>query len=252
MLCRRDTLSGVVLEIEQYTISDNVVNIKKSKPKVHTRTPEEKIIHNDKKSERQFIRNVNTNFNSFAYYVTLTYADEYLPDNYNDAQKQLRLYNRRLKYRCPKAKIIAVTGYGSRSKRLHHHLIILGANEDDIKSKWINGKLVRAERLRAHNYYNGIDQGEDYTGLAIYLHEHTKGTSHVGKRWIQTKNLEQPDEKPAREIKKPYSEDKPPKAPKGYMLVAITSYPYFVNSYIKFKYVRIPPKPLDIQFHMLS
>lgn len=249
MLCRRDTLSGAVLEIEQYTAADNVLNIKTATPKeVKPKTPEEKEEHNRHKSEKHFIRVVNANFNAHAYYVTLTYDNEHLPESYADAQKQLRLYVRRLKYRCPKAKIIGVTGYGTRSGRLHHHLIIDGVNEEDILSKWIGGELVRAEHLKQNNIYNGVDHGEDYTGLAVYLHAHTNCVTN-GKRWVQTKTVEMPDEKPVKEIKRAYSEDKPPKAPKGYMYIGVTSCPYFASTYINFKYVRIPAKSLQIESH---
>lgn len=252
--CRRKTLSGAVLEIEQYTIPDNIVNIKRSTPKIRKDlTPEEKAEHNRQKSEKHFIRIINTNFTSSAYYVTHTYDDEHLPVNYDEAVKIINKYSRRLKYSNPDARIIAVTGYGIISGRLHHHLIIDGVAESDILNKWIHGKVSKAEHLREHNYYNGIDHGEDFTDLACYLHRHTP-PEHKGKRWYQTKNLQKPNQKPAKEVKTAYSEKNPPKAPKGYIFVESYRCTYYVSSYIRFKYVREVQKPLNIipQFHFKS
>lgn len=44
---------------------------------VNVRTEEEKARYNNHKSEKHFIRLVNTNFTSAAYYVTLTYNNEH-------------------------------------------------------------------------------------------------------------------------------------------------------------------------------
>lgn len=74
-----------------------------------------------------------------------------------------------------------VTGFGSRSGRLHHHLIVSDVSESDILNKWTFGEIAKVEHLRKDNYYNGVNHGEDFTALAIYLHQHTP-TEHKGKR----------------------------------------------------------------------
>lgn len=246
MRCLKKTQSGTVCEIEVYSVPDNVKLTKSTEPKPqNVRTPEEKARYNNHKSEKHFVRLVNTNFTSAAYYVTLTYDNEHLPESYIEAVKNLDNYVRRLRYSNPHAKIVAVTGYGGRSGRLHHHLIVSGVSEGDILDKWTGGEIVKAEHLRKDNYYNGVNHGEDFTALAVYLHQHTPA-EHKGKRWKQTKNIQQPEQKKAKQIKRVYSELCPPKTPKGFALVEVKTCEFF-NGYICFKYVRVPCEPLNIQ-----
>lgn len=145
--CKRVTRSGAVYEVEFYPVSETVRDFSNSKPEpANVRTDEEKARYNNHKSEKHFIRLVNTNFTSAAYYVTLTYANEHLPESYAEAVKNLDNYIRRLRYSNPHAKIVAVTGYGSRSGRLHHHLIISGVSEGDLLGKWLLGDIAKVER----------------------------------------------------------------------------------------------------------
>lgn len=136
MRCLKKTQSGAVCEIEIYSVPDGVKLTKNTEPKPqNVRTDEEKARYNRHKSEKHFVRLVNTNFTSAAYYVTLTYDNEHLPPSYAEAVKNLENYVRRLRYSNPHAKIVAVTGCGSRSGRLHHHLIVSGVSEGDILGK---------------------------------------------------------------------------------------------------------------------
>ncbi|MBQ8780682.1 MAG: hypothetical protein IJZ72_03290 [Oscillospiraceae bacterium] len=250
--CLVTTISGPVLEIEQVPISEKVGNLSRVtlENKDNIRTPEEKEKYNRHKSCKVFVRIVCSSFTSKGFYVTLTYSDEYLPSDYQAAQKELENYIRRLKYSNPNAVIVAVTGYGKSTGRLHHHLIIEGVNEADIFKKWGKGEVVKAEHLREHNIYNGIDHGEDFTALAEYLHAHTP-SEHKGRRWKQTKNISKPYQKRKKLNSKVYSPENPPKAPEGYKLVTARpneDYSYFYKSgYSYFKYVRIVDEPLNIQ-----
>lgn len=240
MRCSKKTISGAVCEIEVYSVSDGVKLTKNTEPKpVNVRTDEEKARYNRHKSEKHFVRLVNTNFTSAAYYVTLTYDNEHLPPSYTEAAKNLDNYTRRLRYSNPHAKIVAVTGYGSRSGRLHHHLIVSGVSEGDILGKWFLGDIAKVEHLHGNEY------GEDFTALAVYLHQHTPA-EHKGKRWKQTKNIIQPIQSKVQEVKRPYSENRPPKAPDGFALVEVKTCEFF-NGYLCFKYVRVPCEPLNIQ-----
>ena len=152
MTCMREIRSGAVLEREYYAVADAPRNIGKSEPKPQNlRTPEEKEIYNRRKSEKQFIRLVNSNFTSNDYYVTLTYDDEHYPESYKQALDDLRNYIRRLKYSNPAARIVGVVGYGTKTGRLHLHLMIGGVCELDIISKWNGGKVAKFEKLRQHN-----------------------------------------------------------------------------------------------------
>lgn len=246
MRCLKKTRSGVVCEIEVYSVPDGVKLTKNTEPKPqNVRTDEGKARYNNHKSQKRFIRLVNTNFTSTGYYVTLTYDNEHLPESYAEAVKNLDNYIRRLRYSNPHAKIVAVTGFGSRSGRLHHHLIVSGVSEGDLLGKWFLGDIAKVEHLRKDNYYNGLNHGEDFTALAIYLHQHTPA-EHRGKRWKQTKNIQQPVQEKSKPIKKVYNEKNLPKAPKGYVLAEVKSCEFF-NGYICFKYLRVSCEPLNIQ-----
>lgn len=241
---RKDTRSGAVHEIEIYSAPICRDPMPKPRPE-RVRSAEEREIYNRKKSEKHFVRLVNTNFTSKDYYVTLTYDNEHLPSCFEAAQNNLDNYTRRLKRGNPQAKIISVTGYGKKSGRLHHHLIISGVAEADIINKWNGGAVVRAEKLRAHNFYNGKDCGEDFTGLALYMFAHTP-TDHKGKRWKQTKSIQQPYSEKPKAVSRVYSESRPPKAPNGFELAEVFTSDFYGSGYIRFKYVRIPQRELNI------
>ena len=94
--------------------------------------------------------------------------------------------------------------------------------------------------MREHNYYDGVDHGRDYSGLANYLFDHW--TKEVGgHRWFQTKNAKKPEREPAAEVhvRGGYSAKRPPRAPTGYTLVEVKTTKY---GYHYFKYVWMPPK----------
>ena len=97
---------------------------------------------------------------------------------------------------------------------------------------------ARIEQLREHNYYNNVDHGQDFTGLANYLFDHWT-EDQGGHRWKGTKNLRKPQKDEVQEAKRNYSEDHPPITPKGYMLVETKATKY---GYLYFKYIKIPPK----------
>ncbi len=245
-VCRKKTRSGAVYEVEFYPVPDGIKNARHSEPiPENIRTPEQKEEYNRHQSEKRFVRSVNTTFTSESFYDTLTYDDEHYPDSYYKAEKELEKYIRRLRYCNPNARIVAVTGYGSISGRLHHHLIIDGANDKDILRLWTNGKVAKHENLREHNYYNGVDYGEDFTALACYLHRHTPA-GHRGKRWKQTKSIIKPVQDTAI-AKRVNSEKNPPEAPEGFVLVEVRKCEYYASGYIYFKYVREVRGKLSIQ-----
>lgn len=235
--CKRNIYSGCVLDVEVYTINDGVKNADDIENKLfRPRTAEEKRTANERQAKKRFTRNMNATFSSGGLYVTLTYDNENLPQSYKEAVQNLKNFIRVLRYKFPDAKIMAVTGYGRRSGRLHHHLVVSGVEESFIVKKWNKGLITRIETLRAHNVYNGIDHGRDYTALAHYLFAHAVDRGK-GKRWVQTKNISQPEKEEAKEIKRNYSVDKPPRTPKGYILVDAYE---GVNGFLNFKYVKIP------------
>lgn len=244
--CKRTTISGVVLEQEFYTVAERA-NIKKSKPQPERfANQEERDEYNLRKSLKRFIQEVNTNFNHHAYYATLTFNPEFLPDDFKEAEKILGNYIRRIQHVYPLAKIVAVMGRGHQTGRIHFHLIIADVPKYIILAKWTLGDITRIEHLRRHNYYkdeNGIsiDCGEDYTALATYLFNHWSKEQGTRKRWKATKTIVSPKKSDPKAVAVNYTLDKPPKAPKGYMLVEAKQNPFYKNSYLYFKYVLIPP-----------
>ena len=73
-------------------------------------------------------------------------------------------------------------GRGKGTHRIHFHMVSEGIPEEQIRKLWGMGEIVRIEHLREHNYYSGIDHGQDYTGLANYLFGHWT-PEQGGHRW---------------------------------------------------------------------
>ena len=80
---KRVTVSGAVLEQEIFNVAPNTKNLRDAAPKpAAERTEQEKEEYNLKQSLKRFIRIVNHNFNSKSYYVTLTFDDAHLPQDF--------------------------------------------------------------------------------------------------------------------------------------------------------------------------
>lgn len=235
---KRRTFSGVVCEQEVFTVSDRLRDLRKAEPRQRFKTDEEREQHRINISRRKHARAFNENFSPRSLYSTLTFDNEHECHEYRDVKRIRDLYVRRLKYACPDAVIFIYVGRGKSTQRFHIHMVSDGVPEEFIKTKWEFGSVLRIEHLREHNYYDGIDHGQDYTGLANYLFDHWT-PEQGGHRWKQTRNARKPEREEAKEIKREYTEAKPPRAPKGYILVETKSTKY---GYLYFKYVLEPPK----------
>ncbi len=236
---KRRIFSGSVCEQEVYDIPEQTRNIKAAKPPIpRFKTEEEREQHKLGISRRRHARLVNENFSPTSLYSTLTFSNEYEVHTFEEAKHIRNNFIRRLKYACPDARIMVYLGRGKSTSRIHLHMLSEGVPQEVILRQWYLGSVVRIEHLKEHNYYDGIDYGQDYTGLANYLFDHWT-PEQGGHRWKPTKNLRQPEKEAPKEIKREYSENKPPRAPKGYMLVESKATRY---GYLYFKYVKIPPK----------
>lgn len=232
---KRRTFSGVVCEQEVFTVAANTKNLKAAEPRERFRTDEERQRHKLLMSRRHHARIVNANYSPSSLYSTLTLDNENEVHTFEEARKIRDRYVRRLKYTFPDARINIYMGRGKSTDRIHFHMLSDGVPEKKITEKWTHGRIVRIEPLRAHNYYNGIDHGQDYTGLANYLFDHWTPEQGSGHRWKQTKNIQQPDRETPTVIKRNYSESKPPRAPKGYRLVECKGNRF---GYMCFKYIK--------------
>ena len=141
-------------------------------------------------SRKQFIRLLNANFTKDDYIMHLTYSNENLPPNIEDAEKEVYKLIRKINYRRKKkklqnAKYIYVTEYDPQKKiRVHHHLIIEGGIDRKVmKDLWTNGIRIKVEELEPDEY--------ELSGLANYLSKDPKGK----KRWKASKGLKQPRER---------------------------------------------------------
>ena len=235
---KKRTFSGVVCEQEVFTISDRVQDIRKAEPRQRFKTPEEREQHRINISRKKHARYFNENFIPRSLYSTLTFDVEHECHEYRDVKRIRDLFVRRLKYAYPDAVIFIYVGRGKSTHRFHIHMVSDGIPEDFTEKKWEFGSVLRIEHLREHNYYNGIDHGQDYTGLANYLFDHWT-PEQGGHRWKQTRNAKKPDAEKPTEVKRNYSEAKPPRPPKGYIFVEAKSTKY---GYQYFKYVLEPPK----------
>lgn len=234
MRAKRRFFSGCVCEQEVYTVPDRVRNIKKAEPRPRFSSKEEYDEFKRQIARRNFARKVNATFSPQSLYITLTLDRENEAHTYEEADTIINPFWRRLRRLNPNAQIVLAKGFGKRTSRIHFHMIVNGITEEQIREKWNAGRVARIEHLREHNYYNGVDHGRDYTGLANYLFDHwepEQGKNH----YKGTKNLCEPEREAATEAKRAYSEGKPPRPPKGYKLVEVKTTKY---GYMCFKYVK--------------
>lgn len=229
--------SGAVCEQIVFTVPDRSMDIRKAKPKARFNTPEERAEHRLGISRRRHVRIVNANFGPQSLYSTLTLDDENEVHSFREARRLRDNFYNRLKRRYPKAKIMIYMGRGKHTHRIHFHMLTDGIPEEAIEKLWGMGDVKRIEHLREHNYYDGVDHGQDYTGLANYLFNHWT-EEQGGHRWKGSRGtLVKPEYEDAVEVKRNYTVDKPPRTPKGYMLVEARETKYGLLHY---KYVRVP------------
>lgn len=236
---KKRTFSGVVCEQEVYDIPDRIKDVRNAKPpRPRFKTEEEREQHRIGISRRKHTRLVNSNFTHNSLYSTLTLSNQFEVHAFEEAEKIRKNFMKRIKRKFPDARMMIYMGRGKSTHRIHFHMLSDGVPEEAIRQKWNLGNIIRIDHLKEHNYYDGIDCGEDYTGLANYLFDHW--TPEQGrKRWSATQNLIKPEEEAPKEIKREYTETKAPLAPKGYILVESKSTKY---GYLYFKYVKKPPK----------
>lgn len=231
---KRRTFAGAVLEQEVYTVSDNVREPEQADKRIRFHTEEERAEHRLHISRTRHARLFNENFSPTSFYSTLTFDMENECHDIWEAKKLRDLYFRRLRYAFPLAVIFIYIGRGKHTNRFHLHMVSDGIPKEAIAEKWKYGHVKRVDRLRANNFYDGKDYGQDYTGLANYLFDHW--TPEIGgHRWKQTRNAKAPLREKMVEVVREYSIIRPPMAPPGYRLVEARGTRY---GYLYFKYVR--------------
>lgn len=235
---KKRIFSGTVCEQLVFSVSDRTRKIAEAKPRLRFKNQAEREQHKLLISRRRHARLINENMDPSGLYSTLTFSNEYEVHTFEEARMVRDRFWRRLTYHHPDAVIFLYMGRGKATNRIHFHMISKGVPEETIRKYWPYGTVVRIEKLRSHNYYDHVDHGQDYTGLANYCFDHW--TEEVGgHRWKATRNARKPEEEDAQEVKRDYTVEKPPKPPKGYILVAASANKY---GYLYFKYVKEPQK----------
>ncbi len=236
---KKRIFSGTVCEQIVYNVSEKAEKseLLKAKPRLRFKTEEEREKHKLGISRRCHARAFNANFSPTSLYSTLTLDDEHEVHTFSDAKRIRDKFIRRLKYTYPDAVIFAYLGRGKNTHRIHLHMVSEGVPEEAIIGKWGQGEIRRIEHLREHNYYNGVDHGMDYTGLADYLFNHWT-QEQGGHRYKCTRNAKKCDREEATEARRNYTQKNPPIAPPGYILVEYKGTSY---GYMYFKYILKPP-----------
>lgn len=234
MRAKRRIFAGGVCEQEVYTMPDRVKDVKKYEPRPRFSSEEEYEHFKQQIARRSFARKFNATFSPLSLYTTITLDNANEVHTFEEADRLTAPFIRRLRRINPNAQIVLVKGRGKSTSRIHFHMVSNGLTEEQIRSKWKAGRCDRIVNLREHNYYNGVDHGRDYTGLANYLFDHWT-PEQGGHHYRATKNLCEPEKETPTEIKREYSESKPPRPPKGYKLVEVKTTRY---GYMCFKYVR--------------
>ncbi len=235
---KRRTFSGVVCEQEVFSVSDRMQDVRRAEHRERFKTEEERAAHRIKISRRKHERLFNENFSVSSLYSTLTLDNENEVHEFSDMKRIRDNTVRRLKRAYPEAVIFCYIGRGKNTSRMHMHMVSEGLPKETIEQQWRYGRILRIEHLRAHNYYDGVDHGQDYTSLANYLFDHWT-PEQGGHRWKQTKNARKPEREEAKRAIRNYTEAKPPVAPRGYILVETRSNRF---GYIYYKYIKKPPK----------
>ena len=235
------TYSGAVMEHKEWTWAPRGRDVSKAKPpKPRFENEEERKQHGLLISKRKFARKMNANFTPKSLKCTLTFDNESEVHTFEEARQIRERFIRRIQYKYPNAVVVLVMGRGKHTNRIHFHMVSDGVPEEYIRKQWIYGKIVEVENLREHNWYDGVDHGQDYTGLANYMFDHWT-EEQGGHRWRQTKNVREPEAEKPEEIDsaEEYSEQNPPEPPEGYILVESKGNRY---GYLYFKYVKEPQK----------
>ena len=232
---KRRIFAGAICEQIYYRVSNGARTDRPRMPK--QRTEAEKAAHRNSISRRLNARLVNANFVAGeSMYCTLTFDTQHEIYEFPNAKVILRNYIRTITRAYPGARIMAYMGRGYKNERIHFHMIVHGVPREFLAAKWKYGAIKKIDVLREHNFYDGVDHGADFTGLANYCWEHWT-PEQGGKRWMQTRTVKKPDAEAPTECVRTYSADRAPVPPKGYMLVESKE---TIFGYLYFKYVKIP------------
>lgn len=183
--------SGDIVECEIYPIWKR--SYARSAKKHITRAAQQR--QNEKNSLKNLVRLINTNFTAQDIWITLTYSDDNLPKDDEQAYRDTVNYIRRLRRsaaraNAPPLKYIIVTEVHDESGevvRVHHHMVTNFSDRDEAERLWHGGGRTQSRRLQPDE--NGL------TGLALYIGKQKAPPGRnrrVRRRWRGSKNLTKP------------------------------------------------------------
>lgn len=195
----------VICKDMMYVDIFKVFDIKKrgKRERKYKSTPQQ-INLNEKKAVKRFNQLLDANFGKDDLAVHLTYAPEFLPSTIEEAEKTVRNYIRRLKYRrkklgLPEMKYVIVSEYKTKKDgtptRFHHHIIMDGRlKREEVENAWRMKKKKGESEGSPIGWANCKRLQPNECGLAAYAKYLTKGQT-IKKRWHPSQNLAQPIEK---------------------------------------------------------
>jgi len=195
---------GWAVEVEKYYPSGRYVPGKKRGPKQQP-TPKEMQAQNEKNRIRKVQRLIMANFGEEGYHLVLKYEKDKRPQNMQEAKKNLKRFNDRMraaykKYGLP-YKWIAVTEKTA-GGHYHHHMVVEDIHTDDIYTRKIiekiwtdiggcGGKKDGRHQPRTATFYDLYKEGE-FEGLAQYLMKKETKEENEGCMYSCSRNLIRP------------------------------------------------------------
>lgn len=151
---------------------------------------------NSRKSVQELINRINANFGEGDLWMTLEYDPEHLPETFQDAQRVLGNYikkvNRHLKKMDkPKMRYICVTEYSDpvsgKPKRVHHHIVLsCDLHRDVLEKMWKQGERTKSEYLHP-------TKESWLKGLGLYISKGNYKKKSGQRRWSCSKGLRKPE-----------------------------------------------------------
>lgn len=142
---------------------------------------------NEENAKKKLVRLVHTNFTWNDFEVTFTYKDKYLPQDENEAKRQIQNFFRRAKRLYAKngitLKYIWIMERAAETGRIHFHAFLSGGVD-----------RTKLEGLWKFGYANTVALRFDEKGVAGLVYYDVKNRL-LYRRWNGSKNLEKPTEK---------------------------------------------------------
>lgn len=155
---------------------------------------------NDKNAIRRLHQVALNNFTNKDYHLSLTYNDENMPQNEEQAKKDLANFFRRVKRKVKTLerkdiKYIAVTEKKNKDGtkcRIHHHIIINNSlSRDELEECWKTGRGKNRKSIGFANADKLQFSEDGIMHLIKYITKNTGGKWQ--KKWISSNNLIRPE-----------------------------------------------------------